>query len=174
MSNTKHTIERWIKEYVLHLNLCPFAHAVIEQKTYEIFCGKLEDSVRLLNEATFAIQKQGKVTTFIVLEEELNLDDALEFYYAIIEVLEELGLEEDLKPILFHPQFLHKDIPEDDAVHYSSRSPKTIIQFLLHSEMDRLNAKALSPKILEDNEKTLRSQGVIKLEALLKKVGRGT
>ena len=170
MNVNEQTVKNWILKYVLKLNLCPFAHTVMENESYAFFTGQISDAISLINQSITAIGKPDVVTTFMIIKNELPLDVALDLYANVEHVLDKMKLLEQLKPILFHPDYLHDGLESNSPIHYSNRAPKTIIQFLAHDELDRLNAKVLSPKILADNERTLTNLGVVKLQKMLSKL----
>lgn len=166
MSNTPLEItEKWLIQYVLKLNLCPFAIKTMADKSY--FLNEttlLETPVSVQHTISNLTEQSDLSTAFIVMTDDLSLDQGLLWYEFIQDLIDEMGYSDLYELVFFHPDYLHDQISEDSPTHYSNRSPFPIVQFLRIPLMEALNAHEMTGSILKNNEKTLTEIGVESLQ----------
>ena len=147
MENSRHQIisktQEWIKDFVLKLNLCPFAHipfredkiryALADQDTLEeqmIFFWKEIELIEKLGEEEIS-------NSLIIFPNSLqSFDEYLGFLELANELLEKQNMDNTFQLASFHPNYLFGDSPVDDVKHHTNRSPFPMIHILRVDEVE--------------------------------------
>lgn len=166
-------VERWVRDVVVDLNLCPFARRELEAGAIHLRQVDARNSTVLLDVLADEMHKlltdSSIETTLVIctkgLEEFLLFNDALGQCEAL---LQKLGLEGVLQVASFHPHYEFADAPPDDPANYSNRSPYPIFHLLREDSVTRaVAAHPGTAGIPENNIALLRSMGNEALAARL-------
>jgi hypothetical protein len=182
----KRHVQDWLCEFVVGLNLCPFARPLLGEPCLRI--AVCEESAEAALHAAFlgeldllqASPEQQIATTLLVFPHALRDFDAyLEFFDSAQELLVDAGLEGLVQLASFHPQYRFAGEPADAASHYSNRSPYPIIHLLREEMLSRVLEDFVGPeRIPERNIEALNAIGAAELErrrqAILCRQGRDT
>lgn len=161
----------WIKNIVIGLNLCPFAHRVYAEGRLSLVEMKYSDSelIRYTNQIITDILDPSTptTTTLLILKEGLeDFNQYLDTLYALEEGLKVQGLSKEIQLASFHPHYIFEGVDSEAIQNYTNRSPYPIIHFLKVEEMaDAIAAHTDTESIPADNIKKLNKMG---LENLLK------
>lgn len=169
-SNTEQQLaksQRWVEKVVVGLNLCPFAKPVLkenslrysicedtsEQQLATFFLTEL-DLISASSEADIA-------TTLIVIPDALSdFYDYLDFVALCEDLLKKSGLQDEFQLASFHPQYIFSGVDENDASHYTNRSPYPMIHIIREAQMSRVLANHPNPeRIPERNIALLQEMG---------------
>jgi uncharacterized protein len=165
-------IRCWLDEFVVGLNLCPFARpllgapnlriSVCEESGAEALRKAFLQELDLLQRST----EQEIATTLLAFPHALQtFADYLWFLDDAQELLEEAGLDGVVQLASFHPQYRFAGEAPDAASHYSNRSPYPIIHLLREDMLSRALADFANPDLIPDrNIATLNAIGVEELE----------
>jgi hypothetical protein len=165
-------IRAWLDEFVVGLNLCPFARpllgatnlriAICEDSAPEALRRAFLRELDLLQRST----EREVATTLLAFPHALtDFEEYLAFLDQAQQLLEESGLEGLVQLASFHPQYRFEGEGEDAASHYSNRSPYPLIHLLREDMLSRaLDDFADPDKIPERNIETLGDIGVEELE----------
>ena len=134
--------ERWIEEFVLGLDLCPFAAGPWAREAVRVRAVRV-DSVEaavaeLLHEAT-VLAEDGAETSLLVLAGPLaaGFDAFLDLLALAEEVFDTQGPGATIQLVGFHPQYVFGDAPIDDPAHATNRSPHPTIHLLRRADVAR-------------------------------------
>lgn len=135
--------KRWIKEFVIDLNLCPFAkhpfqnelirYKITEFSTTKNFVLFFLEELQVLIEA-----KSTTISTSLIivpngLEKFLHFLDVLE---TCQDVLDRSDLVEVIQLASFHPKYQFQGTDKDDVTNYTNRSPYPMIHLLRTIEVE--------------------------------------
>lgn len=130
-------IRDWLYNFVIDLNLCPFARSVISDKSMRIAVYESSDLKKIIDSFLFElnlIQSVDQVevsTTLMVLSNSLsNFDEYLSFIDLAEELMAEVGLEGIIQLASFHPKYQFEGESADSVSHFTNRSPYPIVHFL--------------------------------------------
>ncbi len=165
-------IRAWLDEFVVGLNLCPFARPLLGADNLRIaIC---EDSAAQALRRAFLLEldlmqrstEQEVATTLLAFPHALSdFDDYLAFLDEAQQLLQESGLEGLVQLASFHPQYRFEGEAENAASHYSNRAPYPLIHLLREDMLSRTLIDFADPdKIPGRNIETLDAIGVEELE----------
>ena len=160
-------VRAWLDDFVVGLDLCPFARPVVAsagmriricesdqlQPVAETFVAELE-LIAQSSESDIA-------TSLLVLPNALN---DFEEYLSFIDNAEDLIEERDLAGIIqlasFHPDYQFEGESPESASHFTNRSPYPLIHFLRETMMDRVLENFPNPEAIpQRNIQTLEAIG---------------
>ena len=172
VSAVERHIRAWLDEFVVGLNLCPFARPLLGAKNLRIaIC---EDSAPEALRRAFLLEldllqrctEQEVATTLLAFPHALtDFDDYLVFLDQAQQLLVESGLEGLVQLASFHPKYRFEGEDESAASHYSNRAPYPLIHLLREDMLSRALDEFTDPeKIPDRNIETLDEVGVDELE----------
>ncbi len=165
-------IRRWLDDFVVGLNLCPFARpllgapnlriAVCEETDTAVLRRAFLQELDLLQRST----EQDVATTLLAYSQALHdFDDYLDFLEDAQDLLLESGAEGLVQLASFHPDYRFAGEAPDAASHYSNRAPYPIIHLLREDMLTRALEDFSDPQGIPDrNIETLTALGVDELE----------
>ena len=165
-------IRRWLDDFVVGLNLCPFARPLLGAPSLRIaVCG--ETALAALHRA-FLLEldllqrspEQELATTLLVFPNALDqFDDYLFFLEDAQHLLRESGMEGLVQLASFHPDYRFAGEAPQAASHYSNRAPYPVVHLLREEMLTRVLEDFSDPeRIPERNIETLTAIGVDELE----------
>ena len=164
-------IQCWLEEFVVGLNLCPFARPLLGEDSLRIALCESEAPADLrpafLQELDLLQRTSEEEVATILLAFPAALQD-FEQYLAFLDQCQELvhcaGLEGLVQLASFHPHYLFADEAAEAASHYSNRSPYPMIHLLREDMLSRvLGDDADAELIPARNIETLQGIGVAEL-----------
>jgi hypothetical protein len=165
-------IRAWLEQFVVGLNLCPFAAPVVSSEGLRIkICDATEidkimqsflaelDLIQSTSESDIA-------TTLLVIPNALNdFEEYLDVIDLAEELLIEVGLESVIQLASFHPSYQFAEEPVESASHFSNRSPYPLIHFLREDMVASALQNYVNPEeIPTRNIKTLQTIGLDSIE----------
>ena len=157
------TTQEWIKDFVLKLNLCPFAHLPFkEDKIHYAIADQatLEEQMFFFWQEVELIEKLGREeisNSLIIFPNTLqHFDEYLGFLELANELLEKQNKEHLFQLASFHPDYLFGDSPIGDVKHHTNRSPFPMIHILRVDEVEEaIDMHPDTDKIPDTNRETL-------------------
>jgi len=168
--------QRWIEQFVIAENLCPFAAPVLQQQQLRIAVSDIADETKLavavLDELDL-LQRTPEselATSVLVFPNSLaDFEDYLDFVALAEELLEACELDGIVQIATFHPQYCFADAAPDDVANYTNRAPFPMLHFLRESVLTRaLDSYPEAEAIPERNVEHLRALGLPRVQQLLK------
>lgn len=165
-------IRAWLKEFVIGLNLCPFARPLLGADNLRI--AVCEETAPVLLRRAYLLEldllqnstEQEIATSLLAFPHALgDFQDYLQFLDQAQGLLVESGLEGLVQLASFHPQYLFEGEQESAASHYSNRAPYPLIHLLREDMLSRVLEDFADPDQIPDrNIQTLDDLGVEELE----------
>lgn len=164
-------VKKWIKEFVIELNLCPFAHdpfrnglikyVIIDFESPEDFFPRYFHELLTL---TTTASKEISTTLIIV---PTGLDGFL-FYLDVLETCQDVLERSDaggaIQLASFHPDYQFDGTDKDDVTNYTNRSPYPMIHLLRCDEVEEaIRAYGDAEEIPKRNQTLMRSLGAASL-----------
>lgn len=142
-SGPEQRVHSWVREFVVGLNLCPFARVPLESDALKLATvpGDLEAVLTRIASELAALSTQdaslGATTLILICEPDGSPSIAEDFedYLDLFAMAEDLAESLDYSGVIqlasFHPAYRFADAPEDDPANWSNRSPVPAIHLLL-------------------------------------------
>ena len=157
--------QRWVSAYVVGLGLCPFAEPIVRANRLVYRLSDATEPSRLLQALSDEIQylisqPASEVETVLlihpwVLQSFLDYND---FLFSAENLLEDLGLAEDLQIASFHPNYCFAGESPDDPANLTNRSPHPMLHLLRQESISAvLDAGADTDAIVNRNIARLRA-----------------
>ena len=165
----------WVKDFVVGLNLCPFARPLLASDALRVTVCEATDDESIA-EALLAeielIQTASEAeiaTTLVVFPNAFQGFSAyLSFLDCAQQLLEEMDLVGVLQMASFHPNYQFAGEPEDSASHYTNRAPFPMIHLLREDMLTRALDTFPNPEqIPEKNIQTLEDLGLDGIQQML-------
>lgn len=165
----------WVKDFVVGLNLCPFARPLLAANALRVtICEAAEGkgiADALLDEIE-RIQKASEAeiaTTLVVFPNALQRFDAyLAFLDGAQQLIEEMDLIGVLQLASFHPDYQFAGEPIEAASHFTNRAPFPMIHLLREDMVTRALETYPNPEqIPERNIQKLEDLGRERLQQML-------
>lgn len=161
----------WLDEFVVGLNLCPFARPLLDSPALRIAVCSTGDAVGLrrtfLQELDLlqSSAERDVATTLLAFPRALQeFDDYLAFFDEAEALLMEAGLDGVVQLASFHPRYRFAGEAAEAASQYSNRAPYPIIHLLREAMVTRALADfAVPEQIPERNIATLEAIGADEL-----------
>lgn len=165
-------IRRWLDDFVVGLNLCPFARPLLGAENLRIaVCEETDIAAmrRVFLQELDLLQRsteQDVATTLLGYPLALqNFDDYLDFLEDAQALLIDSGLEGLVQLASFHPDYRFAGEAPDAASHYSNRAPYPVIHLLREDMLTRALEDFPDPeRIPGRNVETLTVIGVDELQ----------
>ena len=160
----QHT-KNWIREFIIHHNVCPFAKRVVDNNSIDFHLITSENIEHCLLEVIDHIIKLSKndqiETALLIFTNVLSdFDEYLEFLAIANQLIEDHEFDKEYQLASFHPDYCFEGEASNDPANYTNRSPKPMLHIIRQSSI----AKALTfydhpEQIPEQNIKLLRELG---------------
>lgn len=169
---------RWIEQFVVGLELCPFAEPVLREGTLRIaVCAETEEAAlarAVLGELELLqrVPESEVGTGVLVFSRALaDFDQYLDFLGLAEALLEECGLDGVLQIASFHPDYCFDGVPREDVSNTSNQSPYPMLHFIREAALTRALAHYPDPeRIPERNIERLRALGAGALAELRQRI----
>jgi hypothetical protein len=168
----------WIEQFVVGLELCPFAAPVMQSDTLRMAVCSATDveqlAAAMLDELD-VLQRTPETelaTSVLIFDRALtDFDDYLDFLALAETLLTESGLDGIVQIASFHPHYCFDGVAADDVSHYTNRSPYPMLHFLREATLTRALANYPDPEqIPQRNIDRLRALGRTAVEQRLERV----
>ena len=165
-------VRHWLADFVVGLNLCPFARPLLGASNLRIAVCEETDTTamrRAFLQELDLLQRsteQDIATTLLIYPQALqDFNDYLVFLEDAQDLLHDSGLEGLVQLASFHPDYCFAGEEPDAASHYSNRSPYPIIHLLREDMLTRALEDFADPQAVpQRNIETLTALGVDELE----------
>jgi hypothetical protein len=167
----QHT-RRWLDEFVVGLDLCPFARPLLQNPALRIAVCAAEQPEDLRNAFLAELDllqsspESVVATSLLVFTGALaHFDDYLDFLDEAQALLDAAGLSGLVQLASFHPDYLFDGEVRESAGHFSNRAPWPTIHFIREDMLSRALGDYPDPdRIPARNVATLETLGAEELE----------
>lgn len=176
MLNPIEQTKKWIHDFVISLDICPFAkdsffshnieYILLESNKRDQYTEQILDYCELF-------YKSAKTdNSFIIFERDeqfKNFVDFFNFVNNMEEILEHISLSKLIKLVAFHPQFCFEGMQISARANLVNRSPYPMIHLIKKEALDKVaqNDPEIGKKISLRNEQKLESMTEEQLRAIL-------
>jgi len=166
----------WISNYVIGLNLCPFAKNALLSGglMVEVFPGQDADDLRedIVEKAAALAEGEAGGTVVVAAPycgELQTFGEFLELAATIAEDMTWAGLDGKVQLATFHPKYQFEDTEEEDVTNWTNRSPYPLFHLLLEKDVTvAVDAYAGdTDAIWETNQDTMRGLGREALDEII-------
>lgn len=169
---------QWISQFVIKLNLCPFARKVYDAGEIRYVLSEATDTTALLTQLVSELDLLSNVsakqveTTFLIHPKVLgNFFDYNDFLAVAERMLSKTGRNHDMQIASFHPQYEFCNADPDAVENYSNRSPFPMVHILRTASVAKVTSnKDEMLAIPARNIETLQTLGVDDIIARLTKI----
>ncbi|AFM02940.1 hypothetical protein Fleli_0464 [Bernardetia litoralis DSM 6794] len=160
MNEIKDNTKKWFEEWILKLNLCPFAHSVYAKKQIRFEIEESENFEKCVQKAVSEItfleennddKIQNYVDTTLLIfpnifldcdknsnsEENILFNDFLDFVAVLDLFLEQNNLEDKFQVVAFHPNYIFEGEDINSKSHFTNRSPYPILHILREESVEK-------------------------------------
>ena len=163
---------RWLEEFVVGLNLCPFAKPLLGSEQLRVAVCKDANDQSLqafflteLDRIQSAPESEIATSLLVFTHALAGFEDYLEFLDHAQEIVYQCGLEGVVQLASFHPQYQFEGEAQDAASHYSNRSPWPTMHLIREDMLERVLTDFPDPAgIPERNIATLDELGAAELQ----------
>lgn len=143
--NELQSTKDWLKDFVIKLNLCPFAKRPFEQDKVHFALSEASDNesllIKLLTECERLDNTEGLDTTLLVLP---ALDKSFDDYLDFIALAEDFLSAQDYDGVYqiasFHPQYCFAGNEVDALDNFTNRSPHAMVHIIREAQLERMIA----------------------------------
>lgn len=177
-------VRQWLTDFVVGLQLCPFAAAPLHagrvrytvcaqthaRGIYRAFLEELDTFLHMSAE-------QAETSLFILSRGLVDFEDYLDMLATLEDAVVEAGLEGVVQIASFHPDYRFEGSDPDDPANFTNRSPYPIFHLIREAGLEEALAKFPDPEsIPERNMARMRELGLETLQARLAALrgGEGT
>jgi hypothetical protein len=165
---------RWVKDFVIGLNLCPFAKKVFDANRIRFVATDVTSEPDLLDVLgeelkSLAAATRDEVETTILIHPNVLSDfrDYNDFLTTADTRLKELNLRGVIQIASFHPHYQFAGTAPDDVTNYTNRSPHPMLHLIREESITEV---AGDPEVLlgipERNVALLKEMGVAAVQRL--------
>ena len=151
--------KQWIRNFVIGLNLCPFASQPFLENKIDYFVNRESEIIPILNsvlEICNLLVAQSDVETAFLILSELDID--FPSFHHMTEDLQTICSQKNIpiRLISFHPKFHYQSTSVDDTGNATNRSPFPMIHFLRKSSLAKASNSTIDiEQLLTRNKQTL-------------------
>ena len=187
MTDIKNNTKKWFEEWILKLNLCPFAHSVYAKKQIRFEIEESDNFEKCVQKAVaeidFLIEHDSDSdseddinskdndeyyidTTLLIFPNQSNFknsfEDFLDFVALLELYLEQNELDSEFQLVAFHPNFIFEVEDINSKSHYTNRSPYPTLHILREKSVEKAiedfgNVASIPQKNIEKLEKMKES-----------------
>lgn len=173
MSRVSEETQHWLKEFVVALDLCPFARFPLEAEQVHFVVSQAQDTEHLtqdLLEAIEALKDDREIeTTLLIHPGVLNdFEEYLDYVATAEAIMAHLNYEGVFQIASFHPDYCFEGEAEDDPANFTNRSPYPMLHLLRETSLTKaIDSYEDIEAVPERNISKLRELGVIGIRNIL-------
>lgn len=156
---------KWVSEFVVGLNLCPFAGRELANNRVRFSYSAARESEQLLEHLLLelrTLEQQSEIETSVLVHPHVltQFADYNQFLELCDALLINLQLEDQFQVASFHPDYIFADTEADDVANFTNRSPYPMLHILRESSVSRaVDSHPDVGSIPTTNIRTLRDLG---------------
>ncbi|NOQ34779.1 MAG: DUF1415 family protein [Methylococcaceae bacterium] len=169
----KQQTENWLNTVIVTYNICPFAKAVVADKSIYYAVDSSVDIEHCLQQLVIECQRldtDDKIETTLVIYADNfeDFNDFLDYLELANDLLAAQGYDGVYQLASFHPLYCFADSDDDDAENYTNRSPFPMLHLIREASIDAALKSYPNPEsIPQRNIELTRKLGLSKMQGLL-------
>ncbi len=154
---------KWLSDFVIEHNLCPFARRELANETIRFVESDASDIERLLgqlHQELMLLEQDATVETTLLIHPNVLSDfqDYLDFLDIANGLLIELDLEGIFQVASFHPDYQFADTKFSDPENLTNRSPYPMLHLLREASVEKAVASHPDPESIPERNIALMKQ----------------
>lgn len=171
-------VNRWLREFIINLNICPFAKLPFEQGQVRVRATLAEEFEEQLlffaNELEWTTQNPAHTTLVIFSQASNDFECFLDFVAACEAYLEDQRLSQHYQLVPFHPKFKFEGVDEQERANWVNRSPFPLVHILAREQIAKVLSDPLEgERISRRNEEKLNSLNPLQAKQMKKLHSQG-
>ncbi|MDQ7090142.1 MAG: DUF1415 domain-containing protein [Methylococcales bacterium] len=168
--------ENWLNKFIIAHNICPFAQAVVTDKSLYYAVDNATDSACCLQQLIIECERldnQNTIETTLLIYTNTfkNFEDFLDYVDLANALLEAQNYEGVYQLASFHPDYCFADVDETDASNYTNRSPFPMLHLIREASIEKVLDSYPNPESIPVRNIALtRSLGVTTLKTRLSSI----
>jgi uncharacterized protein len=122
----------WVEDFIVKLNICPFAANILESIEYDVYQGNGDDLENYLALHLKKLEQQPKIETSLLIFPN-GFDDFYD-YLDLVELCQQGIVQNEYEGIFqvasFHPNYLFENCKDEDPDNFTNRSPYPMLHLL--------------------------------------------
>lgn len=165
--------QHWVNTFIVDHNICPFARKELDKGRVHFSTCSTQDVAEALHALMVLCQTLDQdasiETALLVFSEGFGgFDDYLDLLDIANQLLVRQGYEGVYQLASFHPDYCFDGVPEDDASHYTNRSPYPMLHIIREAGLEKALERYPNPeRIPERNIAYCQSLGGEALATIL-------
>lgn len=165
--------ERWLRDFVVVLDLCPFARFPLEAGRIAFTVSVARDTERLtedLLEAIYSLEQKPDIETTLLIHPYVlaEFDGYLNYLDTAEAIMAHLGYEGIFQLASFHPDYRFDGEPSDAPANFTNRSPYPMLHLLREASLTQ--AIDAYPDIDEVPQRNIHKMRELGLEGIKAKL----
>lgn len=158
-------VKNWVEQFVVQLNLCPFAKAEIKKQSVYYCVSNAQNEQQLLIDLQQQLeqlaQQPKRETTLLIHPFVLQEFDAYNQFLELCDaLLEQLDYDGVFQIASFHPDYQFSDTKPNDSENYSNKSPFPLLHILREDSIEQaIKHYSNVDSIIQRNKQTLEQLG---------------
>lgn len=171
-----HEFKHWVSDFIVGLNVCPFAHREVAQDSIRYCVINFDDDndfYASFSEELHTLDADDRIETTLILLPQLQDDFAAFLNQAGFaqQILHLNGYDGIYQVANFHPHYVFADSDASDPANFTNRAPCPALHLLREQSLTRvIRAHKNADQIPEDNIRRLREIGFAELQARLARI----
>ena len=155
----------WVKSFIIHYNICPFAEKVVTDQRIEyrvVDQSGMEDCLlEIIDQIILLNGNDETETTLLIFPNAVDsFDRYLDFLAIANQLIEDQGYADQFQLASFHPDYCFEGEEQDDAANFTNRAPWPMIHIIRQSSIEKgLKFYKNPEQIPERNIKLTRELG---------------
>jgi uncharacterized protein len=164
--------QKWVEDFVIGYNICPFAAKVLNNIHYSIFENTNIDFENYFLQILIVLDENTNIKTSLLIIPN-NVDDFYT-YLDLVELAESIitshNYEGTYQVASFHPNYIFENSKEDDPANFTNRSPYPMLHLIREESIsEAIETYGDTDQIPKNNIKLMNEIGYDKLKTALKK-----
>ena len=156
--------QKWIRDVVVGLNLCPWAGAPLQHGDLRIVESTTTDALECARREFDAVVATENATVAIAISDACAFEDYLDIVDAVDDAIDAAGHRGAIQLATFHPAYQFGDAPEDAASHWTNRSPFPVLHLLREADVERALESKDGHDVWKRNVAAVESLGAADME----------
>ena len=168
--NIESITQRWLKEVVIDLNLCPFAQQELQSGGVVFYVSEATEEIQLMQELEQQLKRlqvDDSIGTLLLIHPLIGIsfDDYNQMLTMADNLLEVMGLVGEFQIASFHPDYQFANTETNSPENYTNRSPFPMLHLLRESAVEKAIAHFEDiDKVPEKNIQTMNNLGYAELQ----------
>lgn len=168
------SVDAWLSETVIGLNLCPFAKREYIKKSIRFTVSPATSEQQLLQDLVIELallNKKPEIETTLLIHPDVlkDFDAYNQFLDFADQMIEAMGMQGEFQVASFHPDYQFAGTETDAAENYTNRSPYPLLHILRESSLEKaVEQHGNTEQIPEDNITLMNTLGANEMDKRLK------